>query len=328
MKYLLEGSVRKAANRVRVTAQLIEGENGVHLWANRYDRNLDDIFAIQDEITQNIVDALKVSLRLEERENIGTPSTSSMEAYDYVLKARSLIFRAERESNSEAQRLLAKALELDPDYIAAYWGKAVTLFTAYTNGWSEEPEDALDQGCRLAARAVELDPKDAQGHFAMALGLLWRRDIDGAIKEIDMAIGLAPSNAEAFATQGHILCFASRPAEAIDSLEESMRLDPKYPSIWLHFLAHAHFLQADYVRSAELLKQRIRLNPETDISRALLASCYGHMGLIAEAENAWEKLIDVNPDYSIEQKASILPYKDPADWNCIVDGLRKAGITE
>ena len=328
VNHVLEGSVRKAANRVRVTAQLVAGESGVHLWASRYDRDLDDIFAIQDEITQNIVDALKVNLKLDERENIGIAATSNMEAYDYVLRARSLIYRADRESNAEARRLLEKVLELDPDYIAAYWGIAVTLFTAYTNGWGEAPESALDRGCKLAKTAVELNPNDAHGHYAMALGLLWRRDIDGAIKEIEKAIGLAPSNAEAFATRGLILGFASRPAEAIDSLEESMRLDPKHPGFWLHFLAHAHFLQADYDRAVALLNQRIRLDPETDISRALLASCFGHLGLVPDAKIAWEKLREVNPDYSIEQKATILPYKNPADWNRVVDGLRKAGVTE
>ena len=157
---------------------------------------------------------------------------------------------------------------------------------------------------------------------------MWRRDLDGAINEIEKAVGLAPSNAEAFASQGLILTYASRPAEAIDSLEEAIRLDPRHPNIWLYFLAHAHFLQADYDRAVELLKRRIRLNPETDISHAYLASCYGHLGRIAEAKSEWARVLEVNPGYSIAQKAKVLPYKNPADWDRFVDGLRKAGLPE
>ena len=328
VNYVLEGSVRKAVNRVRVTAQLVEGESGGHLWANRYDRDLDDIFAIQDEITQNIVDALKVRLNLVERENIGAPTTSNLEAYDYVLRARSLIYRHERESSAEAAKLLEKALELDPGYITAYWGLAVVLFSAYTSGWSETSEATLERGYKLASTAVELDPNDAHGHFAMALAHLWSRDFDRAIEEIERAIALAPNSAEAFGTRGLILDYASQPAEAIKSLEKSMRLDPRHPSIWFHFLAHAHFILRNYEKAVELLKRRIRINPETDVSRALLASSYGHLNRNAEARNEWAKLFEINPNYSIEQKAKVLPYKNPADWDRFVEGLRLAGLRD
>ena len=120
----------------------------------------------------------------------------------------------------------------------------------------------------------------------------------------------------------------ARPAEAIKSVEKSMQLDPQFPALWLHFLGHAHFMQGDYEQAATVLKRRIRREPETDISRALLASCYGHLGLVSEAKEEWARLLEINPDYSIERKGQIQPYKNPVDWDRIIEGLREVGLQE
>ncbi len=328
VKFVLEGSVRKAAKRVRITAQLIDGTTGGHLWAERYDRVLEDIFAIQDEITGSIVQALKVELDLDERERIGGPATTSIEAYDFALRAREMLLRHRPGDNAEAKKLYERSIELDSDFITAHAELAITLYTAYLNGWNDDAEATLQRGLRLASRAVELDPSDPQGHWALASGRLWTRDLAGAIEAIERAAALGPNYAEAYATRGNILSYASRPAEAIESLKTSMRLDPQHPRIWLHFLAHAHFVGGDYEEAASLLKRRIRLQPETDISRVLLASCHGHLGLDADARNEWAEVLRINPDYSVERKARVLPYENPADWDRFVEGLRKAGVPE
>jgi adenylate cyclase len=328
VKFVLEGSVRKAANRVRITAQLIDGTTGGHLWAERYDRVLEDIFAIQDEITRHIVDALKVELALDERARIGGPATTSIEAYDLALRAREFVFRSTREDNAEATRLYERAIELDPEFIAAHADLAIALFTARLNGWIDDDEATLERGNRMAARAIELDPDDPQGYWASGFGLLWRQDLDGALAMAEKATALSPSYAEAHVSHGYILSYASRPAEAINSIETAMRLDPQHPRLWLHFLAHAHFVAGDYDIAASILERRIRLQPETDISRVLLASCQGQLGLIAEAQDQWAELRRVNPNYSIEQRARVLPYENPADWDRFVEGLRKAGVQE
>ena len=320
VKFLLEGSVRKAANRVRITAQLIDGSSGGHLWAERYDRVLEDIFAIQDEITQHI------ELDLDEKARIGGPATTSIEAYDLALRARELLLRHNRKDNVEAAKLFEKSIELDPDFITAHAELALVLYTAYLNGWNDDTEATLQRGRRLASRAVELDPSDPQGHWALAYGRLWTRDLAGAIEAIERAAALGPNYAEAYASRGYILSYGSRPADAIESLEKSMRLDPQHPRIWLHFLAHAYFIAADYGGAAALLERRIRLQPETDISRGLLASCYGHLGRARDARDVWAEVLEISPDYSIERKARVLPYANPADWDRYVDGLRKAGV--
>ncbi|MDP6805731.1 MAG: adenylate/guanylate cyclase domain-containing protein [Rhodospirillales bacterium] len=326
VKFVLEGSVRKAANRVRITAQLIDGSSGGHLWAERYDRVLEDIFAIQDEITRNIVAALKVELDLDERQRIGGPATTSIEAYDLALRARELLLRHNRKDNVEATKLFERSIELDPDFITAHAELALVLYTAYLNGWNDDTEATLQRGRRLASRAVELDPSDPQGHWALAYGRLWTRDLAGAIEAIERAAALGPNYAEAYASRGYILSYASRPADAIESLEKSMRLDPQHPRIWLHFLAHAYFIAADYDEAAALLERRIRLQPETDISRVLLASCYGHLGRPRDAGDQWAEVLQINPGYSVERKARVLPYADPADWERFVEGLRKADV--
>lgn len=328
IRYVLEGSVRKAANRVRVTAQLVDGATGGHLWAERYDRDLDDIFTIQDEITLNIVEALKVTLDLDEQARIGSPSTASIEAYDFALRGRELLYRYTPKYYSEAAAMFEKSIALDPNYIPPYWGLAIVLFTTYLNDWDDATVELLERGRRLALTAIEIDPTDPQGHWALALANLWMQDLDGAIEASELAVALGPSNAEAFAIRGYILSYASRPIDAIESLEIAMRLNPRHSNIWLHFLAHAHFIEGNFERAASLLERRIRLNPETDISRVLLASCYGHLGRTGEARDEWARVLEINPDYSIEQKSRVLPYKNPADWERFIEGLREAGVRE
>ncbi|MCZ6863392.1 MAG: tetratricopeptide repeat protein [Alphaproteobacteria bacterium] len=150
--------------------------------------------------------------------------------------------------------------------------------------------------------------------------------MDQAVAEADKAVVLGPGYADAHATRGGILIYASRPAEAIESLEKAMQLEPRYPTLWLHFLAHAHFIDHGYNEAVRLLKRRIRQQPDTDISRALLAACYGHLGFTAKARDAWAGLREINPDFSIERRAKVVPYRNPDDWELFVDGLRKAGL--
>ena len=326
VRFALEGSIRKAGNRVRITAQLIDGSSGGHLWAERYDREMHDIFSVQDEVTQSIVEALRVRLSPQERGRVGGPSTTNVEAYDFALRGRELSLRFSADPNAEAQALLEKSIELDPTFSTAYSMLAVSLLVDYINSWNGATDETLERGLRLATTAVELDPDDSQGHWALALSHLWKRDLDGAIEEIEKAVALEPNNSHALANQGQIFSYAGRPTEAIKSLEKSMRLDPRYPNIYLHFLANAHFVQGNYLEAAVLLERRIRLHPETDTSRVLLASCHGHLGREEEARKTWAEAITINPNYSLERKGQILPYKNAADWDRVMEGLRKAGL--
>ncbi len=328
VRYVLEGSVRKAGNRIRITAQLIDGVSGGHIWADRYDRELADIFAVQDEVTENIVNALKLHLTPQEQERIGAKGTANIEAYDYFLRGRDLVHHFTAEATAEARRLFEKAISLAPDYGAPYSSNALCIFNEYLSGWNEANAQTFDRGIKMAQKAVEIDPDDAVAHWGLAWAYLWSKDLERAEKEIETSLNLDPNFAEGYATRGHILGYCGRPDEAIESLEHSMRLNPEYPKIHLHFLAQVYFLKGNYRHAAELLERRVRLTPNTDISRVLLAACYGYLDRVEEAQKAWNEALEINPKYSLVQKGEVLPYKNPADWQQVVEGLHRAGLPE
>ena len=327
VRYVLEGSVRKAGIRVRITAQLIDGATGGHLWAERYDRELTDIFAVQDEVTREIVAALRVRLRPDERRRLTTGrGTDRIEAYDCFLRGRELAWLHARRANAEARPLLERAIALDPGFAAAHAALAYVVLNEYINGWSDAPEDSLERAHRLACQAVALDDLEPEAHFQLGDVLMWLRRHDEAIAEAGRAIALSPSASYAHSLLGLALHYAGRSEEALDPLHEAMRLDPHYPDVYLHSLAQSCFSLGRYEDAVAALNKRLARNPESDSSRVLLAACYGHLGRTGEARAAWAEALRVNPDYSPEQRRRVLPYRDPAEFERVVEGLTKAGL--
>lgn len=328
VRYVLEGSVRKAGNRVRITSQLIDGTTGGHLWAERYDRDLTDIFAVQDEVTREIVAALAIKLTADEKRRLNRRDTDNLEAYDYLVRGTEQTFRATRDSNSEARELLERAIELDPRMTRAYSMLSHVHVIAYINGWQEPPEPTLQRAHELARRAVALDDDDPGAHWNLGLTYLWMRQHDQAVVEEQDAVRLDPNFALAHAALGHILHYAGRSSEGIEPLLRAMRLDPYYSEIWLHYLAQVYFGTGRYEEAAATLRRRIIRHPDTDISRVLLAACYGYLGRHEEARTLWREALHYNPEYSLEQKRRVLPYKNAAEFDQLVEGLRKAGLPE
>ena len=328
VRYVLEGSVRKAGNRVRITAQLIDGTTGGHLWAERYDRDLTDIFAVQDEVTQRIVSALAVKLTPDERERVVSKGTDNLEAYDTFLKGREHMLRQTKEANAKAIAMFERVTELDPGFAAAVALLAFNHVEAYVNRWSADPDRSFELAQEHAQRAVALDDSEPNAHYALGGVYIWAKQHDRAIAEAEKTIALDPNSASGYGMLGHILSYAGRPEEAIEALNNAMRLDPHYPDMYLHFLAHANFHMERYNDAIDALTRRLIRKPESDISRVLLASCYGHQSRADEARAEWEKVFEVNPDYSFEHKRQILPYKNPADFEHFADGLRKSGLLE
>lgn len=326
VRHILEGSVRRAGNRVRVTAQLIDGATGGHVWAERYDRVLEDIFAIQDEITMTIVNELKVHLKLAEKDRLTQRHQPNIEAYDLTLRGRELIFSATRERQEESVKLFERAIALDPNLTFPRSGLAFAHIMAYVNNWTADPQATLELAHRTAEKAVELGPDDALAHRALAVTLLWERRMEEACAVLAKAAELAPSDAETHVTRGNMLVYMHEPDLAIESMEKAMRLNPRYPDMWLYFLAHAHFMKGEYEKAEPLLRERIAKSPNTDIARVLLASTLGHLGEKVEAQRLWKEVFVVNPDYSLEHRSRILPYKDPADWERVLEGLAKADL--
>ena len=326
VRHILEGSVRRAGNRVRITAQLIDGATGGHVWAERYDRVLEDIFAIQDEITMTIVNELKVHLKLAEKDRLTQRHAPNIEAYDLTLRGRDLIFSATRDRQEESVKLFERAIELDPNLTFPRSGLAFAHILAYVNNWTPDPQATLDLAHRTAEKALELGPDDALAHRALAVALLWERRMEEACAVLAKAVELAPGDAETHVTRGNMLVYMHEPDLAIESLERAMRLNPRYPDMWLYFLAHAHFMKGDYELAEPLLRERIAKSPNTDIARVLLAATLGHLGDKAGARRFWDEVFVVNPDYSLEHRSRILPYKDTSDWERVLEGLAKADL--
>ena len=326
VRYVLEGSVRKAGNRIRVTGQLIDAESGAHIWADRFDRDLNDIFAVQDELTREIIAALKVKLTLGKKERLMRRNTIDEEAYDFYLRGRERAWLNTRSGNVEARSLLERAVAINPDFAAAHAFIGFTHVNDYINGWAEVPEQSLQIGLEIAERAVQLDEAEPQGHYVLAVALGFNRQIDRGLAEARRCVALAPSFAQGHHTIARFLTLSGDPAGAISTLDAYMRLDPLYPDMALHFLAEARFSLEQFDEAVTALKQRLGRSPDSATSLALLASCYGHLGKIDEARAAWAQVMKIAPNFSIERQRRILPYKNPDDFERRVEGMRKAGL--
>ena len=326
--HVLEGSVRKSGSRVRITAQLIDASTGGHVWAERFDRDLTDIFAVQDDVTVKIVSALSLNLSAGDRQRIAADHTDNLEAYDSLLRGRELYYLQSKDSNSQARELFQRAAELDPRFVPAVFFVSTTHILDYINGWSASPSQSLEEARRAARLALALDDRYPPAHLALGSCNLMSRQYHAAIREIETAISLDPNYAQAHNELGLILHYAGRSEEALPHFDRAMALNPYFPGHWLHFPAQAAYQLGRYGEAVALLKRRIARNPDTDASRVLLAASYGQLGLIDEARSTWREVFRVNPNYSLEHRREVLPYKNPEDYERIVDGLRKAGLPE
>lgn len=327
VKFAVEGSVRKAGNRVRITAQLIDGTHGAHLWAERYDRDLTDIFEVQDEVTRRIVDALKVKLTPGEEAHLAETPTSSFEAHDLFIRGRELLrgTTQNRETFDQVVALLTRAIELDPNYAEPYAGLALAHVIDFQNRWTGAP-DAIDVAAHFATLAIEKGPSVPYAHFIAAVTATWTRNLERAKQEAETALALSPNYAPAYGTRGIVELYSGNPLAGIPFIERAMRLDPAFTHQYLHFLGSAYLIAGKYEEAAASFRERIRLVPETDLSRALLAATLGYLGDIDEARRIWTELKQVNPRYSFAEHLSRLPFSNPVDADRIKDGLAKAGL--
>jgi adenylate cyclase len=329
VRYVLEGSVRKAGNRVRITGQLIDAVTGGHLWAERYDRDLTDIFEIQDDVTRRIVDALKVTLSPAENARLADSGTHNIDAYDYFLRGREFLLgeNRNREKFEQSLKLLTRALELDPNYSQAYAGLSWAHMFDYFNRWSDNPDNSLQVAKHNAEQAVQKDPNEPLARFAASLAAMFGKDLDQAKSEADIALSLNPNFALAYANLGTICAYSGQPLAAITAIERAMRLDPAWSQQYLHFLGTAYLLAGKYETAAALLRQRVLLVPGTDFTRAILASALGHLGEIDEARRIWRELKEINPEYSFSEHFARQPFKREEDVRRIAEGLAKAGLS-
>lgn len=327
--HVLEGSVRRTGARVRINAQLIETATGGHLWADRFDRDLNDIFAVQDEVTLKIVDALKIRLTPAEKANIASMGTTNMAAHDAFLRMRDLVLSPGLNPANWKRAMVfgERAVELDPNYVQALGLWSIFQWLDFHNGWSgDRPEVVAARAGALADRAMAIDPEDPSANNAVAVAARWAGDYERATAANKKAMSVTPDSALCLFSKADIAIGAGRPGDAIPVLERAIRLDPAWSHQHLQFLGMAHFLLGNYETAALVFRERVLLAKETDIGRAWLAAALGHLGEIAEAKETWAELLRINPRFSIAARLARFLYARPADPENVMAGLAKAGL--
>ena len=323
VRYVLEGSVRKSGQRMRVTAQLIDGDTGGHLWAERYDRELADIFAVQDDITEQIVHALEVRLT-ETRSTTSRQETENPQAYDCVLRGREQFRLFTREGNAAARLHYDKAIELDPGYAQAHAGLALT----WLHDWFAGSAGALERAFELAQLARRLDPGLPLVYEALSSVLLFKRQHDEAIAAARRWTEIEPSNAEAYGNLAGVLNFAGQPERVAELIDKAKRLNPFHPFYYTLYLGHACFLMSRFTEAVPLIKRSIAHNPESLPSHFFLAACHGQLGEEALGREALAEVWRLNPAFSMAAVRAIAAYRRTADLDLLTEGLRKAGLPE
>ncbi|CAN7586632.1 adenylate/guanylate cyclase domain-containing protein [Variovorax sp. LjRoot84] len=327
VRHVLEGSVRKVGMRVRINVQLIDAESGGHVWAERYDRDLEDIFSVQDEVTRKIVHTLEVTLTGSERARRQDRGKVNVEAYDCLIRAKSCIRDFNAAALVEARAMLERALAIDPGLAQAYAGLAICSGVEYVNAWNGRTASDLEQALALARKACEADAFEAVSHHALAVALMWLRRLDEAESAARRAIELDPNSSQSHGALGNVLHFTGRHEQALESLERALRLDPEF-NLWMHALGRALFALGRYNEAEATFKRRLIHMPASDVTRAYLASLYGHTDRQDEARRVWRELMAINPQYTIEHTMRVLPYRNPAPLEQFVEGLRKAGLPQ
>jgi adenylate cyclase len=289
---------------------------------------LTDIFEVQDEVTHRIVEALKIKLTPAEEARIAETPTKNLDAHDLLLRARDLLLapKSNREIFERVVSLARQASELDPDYAEPHAVLGMAYTFDFLNQWSEDPNQSLRVAEECAAQSIQKNPDEPLGHIIAARVAFFKKDLEAATAEVNVALSLNPNVALAYSILGHVQIYSGRPLDAIPHYEHAMRLDPAFNQQYLHSLGTAYLVAGKYETAAAIFKQRILLAPETDFSRSFLASALGHQGYVDEARRIWAELREINPKYSVTEHLGRLPFRDRADSDRIVEGLTKAGL--
>jgi tetratricopeptide (TPR) repeat protein len=271
------------------------------------------------------VGALRVEVIGAELERVRRIPTDNLSAYDSFLRGMEYFFRLTKEANAQARQMFERAIELDPEYAEAYAGLGWTYLLEWAFQWSQDPR-TLERGFELAQRAIALDDSLPQAHSLLGGVYQWKKQHEQAIAEGERAIALDPNYADSYVQLGMILDFAGRPEEALGLVEKATRLNPHYPAYYLFELGHAYYLMRRYEEAIATFKRHLTRNPNSLSTHTRLAVIYGELGREEEARAEAAEVLRISPNYSLEGVRQIVPYKDPADLERFLDGLRKAGL--
>ena len=327
VRYVLEGSIQKVADKVRINAQLIDATTNHHVWAERYDFEFDNIFSVQDEITNSVVTSLQVMLTEDERDRVARRHTTDVEAYDLYLRGRTYL-RGTRRTHAKARELFDQAIKLDPEFAAAYADKSFTYFSSFIMPMSRDPE-VVDAAVETAERAIALDDTLPLAHARLAWAYFASRQYNKAIEEARRAVALGPNDAEAHAQLGNVFNWSGNPQEGMRYIEKAMRLNPHYPYYYLFYLGHSHYLLNNREEAIALMKRVVTRAPYFLPVRRHLAVLLTEVGLEEEAKAHTEEILRIFPGASIEDERARCFYKwTPPLMERFFDGLRKSGMPE
>ena len=323
-QYLVEGSVRKAGDRLRVTVQLIDTASDTHIWAERYDRQLDDIFAIQDEVTSAIVATLPGRVEAAQHELVARKKPSNMAAYECLLAAKVLHHRSTRNDNIEAHKLVSRALEIDPDYAHARAWRGCILGQAWGYGWCEDRDATFEEARAEANKALALDDNDADVHRILAAINITRGDLNRARFHQEKALALNPNYDLVVVQMGELLTWLGNPQEGIEWIEKAMRLNPHHPARFWSHLGKAHFAARHYGEAIEAFS---RLSAMDATQHAYVAACYGWLGDLTAAAAHVSRIRDLDANFRIDSFLATMHYANDADLEHLREGLEKAGLS-
>jgi adenylate cyclase len=321
VRYLVEGNVLRIGERVRVNVQLTDAERGSVLWAGRFDEALQDLFALRDKITSQIVVTLAIKVTELERERSMAKPTASLEAYDYVLRARPALRHPVRATNVEARALFGRAIELDPGYAAAYLGLSETLVSAVSMGWMEAPTQALERAEALALKSLNLNSAEARAHVLLARIHVYFRRYDRAQAELQRAVAMNPNDAEVLAGHGSILLWEGQTDAAIEALEAARNINPDLNHADRFALGLAYYLRERHDAGIELLERNLSESPTDNYNHVLLAMIYALQDRREDAARELAAVRRLLPLFDPDTFGSQL--QNPADRNRVRDGLRK-----
>jgi adenylate cyclase len=328
VRYVVEGSVQKAGGRLRINVHVTDTQTGFDLWGERYDGSVDDLFAVQDEVTRQIVDTLAVQLTPEEQRNLGRAATRSFEAYDLLLQGLEQYRTRTPESHARAKAAYTRAIELDPEFARAYGALAVLLSNAYWRGWTDTPNEDLERALSLGRKAVALDDQSPQTYWALGYVHLWRKEYADATREVEHAIALSPNFADGYGLLAYIDNWTGRYEQAATLIQKAMDLNPYYTFDYPWNLGRAYYGLERYAEASQALEKALEKNPNAAQPRLFLASSYLRLGRRDDAEWEVEQVVMADSGLTLSQLANTLPFEDPSDLDHLLDDLRQIGLPE
>ncbi len=326
--FVVEGSVRKVGDQVRITARLIDASSSINIWADRFDGSLDNLFAFQDSVTSKIINSLEVTLTERDRIRLAQKYSNSIEAYDEFLRGWQNLWLSSREGMYQARGHFLKAIELDNQFARAYGNLALTYIYDHYLGWSDDDAEALQKAHEYADKAIEIDPALPQVYWVKSFAEIFTRDYQQSLKHAQHAIDLDPSFADGYGLLATTLNYAGNPKEADKMMRKAMQLNPKYPAIYNVIHGEIYFNMHDYDKAIANFTHALEVNPESEESRIWLAAAYANIGDIDEASWQLEQIRMSGDNLSLQRIERVIPFKDPGQRKAFIDSLYRAGLKE